>query len=124
MPQFSEYFQLKIRFSKIALLQATDEFLIFRAIAEHKSFGFSCVAVGQQYSLNFILVSYFHFEMFRIMADIFLLAAVCVFSFFPFVFFVNLYFAFLNKIIILNSYRNLFDENECFIEIIVVFSFQ
>ena len=106
------------------MLQATDEFLIFRAIAELKSFGFSCVVVGQQYSLNFILVSYFHFEMFRIMADIFLLAAVCVFSFFPFVFFVNLYFAFLNKIIILNSYRNLFDENECFIEIIVVFSFQ
>ena len=73
-------------FSKIALLQATDEFLIFRAIAELKSFGFSCVVVGKQYSLNFILVSYFHFEMFGIMADIFLLAAICIFSLFPFVF--------------------------------------
>ena len=80
-----EYFRLKIRFSKIALLQATDEFLIFRAIAELKSFGFSCVVVGQQYSLNFILVSYFHFEMFGIMADIFLLAEICVFRLFPFV---------------------------------------
>ena len=90
-------------FSKIALLQATDEFLIFRAIAELKSFGSSYVVVGQQYSLNFILVSYFHFEMFGIMADIFLLAAICVF--------VSPYlavfkFAFSNKIIILNLYRN------------------
>ena len=63
------------------MLQATDEFLIFRAIAELKSFGFSCVVVGQQYSLNFILVSYFHFEMFGIMADIFLSAGICIFSF-------------------------------------------
>ena len=64
------------------MLQATDEFLIFTAIAELKSFGFSCVVVGQQYSLIFILVSYFHFEMFGIMTDIFLLAAICVLAFF------------------------------------------
>ena len=76
---FSECFQARM-FSKIALLQATDEFLIFRAIAELKSFGFSCLVVGQQYSLDFILVSYFHFKMFGIMADIFLLATICVFS--------------------------------------------
>ena len=45
IPEFSEYFQLKkIRFNKIVLLQATDEFLIFRAITELKSFGFSCVS--------------------------------------------------------------------------------
>ena len=68
------------------MLQATVEFLIFTAIAELKSFGFSCAVVGQQYSLIFILVSYFHFEMFGIMTDIFLLAAICVFSVFPFVF--------------------------------------
>ena len=66
-------------FSKTALLQATDEFLILEVIVEIKSFGFSCAVVGQQYSLNFILVSYFHFEMFGTMADIFLLAAICVF---------------------------------------------
>ena len=76
---FLNVFRLK-RFSKIALLQATDEFLIFRAIAELKSFGFSCVVIGQQYSLNFILVSYFHFEIFQIMVDIFLFTAICVFS--------------------------------------------
>ena len=76
---FSECFQIKM-FSKIALLQGTDEFLIFRAIAELKSFGFSCVVIGQQYSLNFILVSYFHFEIFQIMVDIFLFTAICVFS--------------------------------------------
>ena len=68
------------RFSKIALLQATDEFPIFRANVELKSFGFFCVVVGQQYSLNFILVSYFHFKMFGVMADIFLLAVICIFS--------------------------------------------
>ena len=65
------------------MLEATDEFLIFRAIAELKSLFFYCVVVGQQYSLNFILVSYFHFEMFGIMAEIFLLAAICDFSLFP-----------------------------------------
>ena len=74
-----ECFQVE-KFGKIALLQATDEFLIFREVAELKSFGFSGVVVGQQYSLNFILVSYFHFQMSRIMADIFFLAAICVFS--------------------------------------------
>ena len=70
-------------FSKTALLQATNEFLMLRVVVEFKSFGFSCVVVGQQYSLNFILVSYFHFEMFGIMADICRLAfAICVFSLF------------------------------------------
>ena len=68
------------------MLQATDKFLILRPIAKLKNFGFSCVIVGQLYSLKFILVSYFHFEMFEIMADIFLLAAIFVFSLFPFVF--------------------------------------
>ena len=66
-------------FSKTALLQATNEFLILRVVVEFKSFGFSCVVVDQQDSLNFILVSYFHFEMFGIMAEIFLLAGICVF---------------------------------------------
>ena len=74
----------------IASLQGTDKFLIFGEIAELKNFGFSCVVVGLQHSLNFILVSYFHFEMLGIMADIFLLATICVFSLFPFVFFVSL----------------------------------
>ena len=73
-------------FSKTALLQATNEFLILRVV-EFKSFGFSCVVVGQQYSLNFILVSYFHFEMFGIMAEIFLLAGI----------FVRPYLAYLNS---------------------------
>ena len=74
-------------FSKTALLQATNEFLILGVVVEFKSFGFSCVVVGQQYSLNFILVSYFHFEMFGIMAEIFLLAG----------FFVRPYLAYLNS---------------------------
>ena len=59
----------------------------YSTVVKLKRFGFSCVVFGQQYSLNFILVSYFHFEMFGIMADIFLLAAfflwafaICVFS--------------------------------------------
>ena len=64
------------------MLQATVEFLIFTAIAELKSFGFSCAVVGKQYSLIFILVSYFHFEIFGIMTDIFLLATICVFRLF------------------------------------------
>ena len=45
------------------------------------------MVVGKQYSLNFVLVIYFRFEMFGIMADIFPLAAfsflafvICVFS--------------------------------------------
>ena len=103
----------------IALLQATDEFLIFRAVVEVKDFGFSCVVLDQQYSLNFILVSYFHFEMFGIMADICCLAfAICVFSLlhscflaFAICVFVSPYltvfkFAFSNKIINLNLCRN------------------
>ena len=44
-------------------------------------FFFVCVVGGQQYSLNFILVSYFHSEMFRIMADFFLLAAFFLLAF-------------------------------------------
>ena len=59
----------------------------YPAAVELKSFGFSCVVVGKQYSLNFVLVIYFRFEMFGIMADIFPLAAfsflafvICVFS--------------------------------------------
>ena len=38
------------------------------------SSGFSCVGFGQLYSLNFILVSHFYFEMFDFITDIFLLA--------------------------------------------------
>ena len=101
---FSQCFQVT-RFSKTALLQATDEFLIFRANVELKSFGFSCVVA---------LVSYFHFEMFGTMADIFLLVvlfllafAICVFSLCifcqPILAVFN--FAFSNKIIILHLYR-------------------
>ena len=41
----------------------------FPAVVELKSFGFSYVVFGEQYKLNFILVSQFHFEMFEIMAD-------------------------------------------------------
>ena len=63
------------------MLQATDEFLISKAITELKRFVFFCLVVEQQYSLNFILVSYFHFEMFGIMADIFLSAGIYIFSF-------------------------------------------
>ena len=74
-------------FSKTALLQARNEFLILGVVVEFKSFGFSCVVVGQQYSLNFILVSYFHFEMFGIMAEFFLLADI----------FVGPYLAYLNS---------------------------
>ena len=93
-------------FSKTALLQATNEFLILRAVVEFKSFGFSCVVVGQQYSLNFILVSYFHFEMFGIMAEIFLLAGICVFSLCTFCQPIFSLFEFSNKIIILNLCRS------------------
>ena len=89
-------------FSKTALLQATNEFLILRVVVEFKSFGFSCVVVGQQYSLNFILVSYFHFEMFGIMAEIFLLAGICVFSLSIFCQPISSLFEFSNKTIILN----------------------
>ena len=46
----------------------------YPAVAELKSFSASCVVVVQQYSLNFILVSHFHFEVLGIMAGIFLLA--------------------------------------------------
>ena len=72
-------------FNNIVLPQATDEFLILRVVAELESFDFSFVVVGQQYSLNFILVNYFHFEMFGIIAETFLLAvvlafAICIFS--------------------------------------------
>ena len=61
----------------------------YPAAVELKSFGFSCVVIGKQYTsvYFFVLVSYFHFEMFGIMADIFPLAtfsflafAICVFS--------------------------------------------
>ena len=44
------------------------------------------MVVGKQYSLNFILVSYFHFEMFGIMADIFLLAVLFLLAFAIYVF--------------------------------------
>ena len=93
-------------FSKTALLQATNEFLILGVVVEFKSFGFSCVVVGQQYSLNFILVSYFHFEMFGSMTEIFLLADICVFSLCRFCQPIFSLFEFSNKIIILNLCRS------------------
>ena len=67
-------------FCKIALLQATDEFLILGVVVEFRGFGFFCVVVGLQYNLKFIVVSYFLFEMFRFMANFFLLAVICGFS--------------------------------------------
>ena len=93
-------------FSKTALLQARNEFLILGVVVEFKTFGFSCVVVGQQYSLNFILVSYFHFEMFGIMAEIFLLAGICVFSYCIFCQPIFSLFEFSNKTIILNLCRS------------------
>ena len=89
-------------FSKTALLQATNEFLILRVVVEFKSFGFSCVVIGQQDSLNFILVSYFHFKMFGIMAEIFILAGICVFSLCLFCQPIFSLFEFSNKTTILN----------------------
>ena len=67
-------------FCKIALLQATDEFLILGVVVALRGFGFFCVVVGLQYNLKFIVVSYFLFEMFRFMANFFLLAVICGFS--------------------------------------------
>ena len=67
-------------FCKIALLQATDEFLILGVVVELRGFVFFCVVVGLQYNLKFIVVSYFLFEMFRFMANFFLLAVICGFS--------------------------------------------
>ena len=58
----------------------------YSAVAELKSLGLSCVIVGQQYSLDFILVSYFLFEMFGIMAEIFLLASFFLLAFDIYVF--------------------------------------
>ena len=59
----------------------------YLAVVEPKSIVFSFVLVGQQYSGNFILVSHFHFEMFGVMTDIFLVTvfflsafAICAFS--------------------------------------------
>ena len=49
-------FSDKKRFCEKALLQATNEFLIFRTVVELKSFGYSCVVVGKKYSLNLILL--------------------------------------------------------------------
>ena len=69
-----------LMFCKIALLQATDEFLILGVVVELRGFGFFCVVVGLQYNLKFIVVSYFLFEMFRFMANFFLLAVICGFS--------------------------------------------
>ena len=51
-----------------------DISFLYPAVIELKSFFFFCAVVGKQYSLKFILVSHFHFEMFVIMADIFPLA--------------------------------------------------
>ena len=93
----------------MALLQATGEFLILRAVIELKSFGFSCMLVGQQYSFNIILVSYLHFGIFGTMADIFLLVfAICAFSLCIFCqpILAVFKFPFSDKIIILNLYRN------------------
>ena len=62
------------------------------AVSELKRFVFSCVVVGQQCSFNFILVSYFNFEMFRIMADIYLVGALFLFSLYLFVVLTPLHF--------------------------------
>ena len=86
----------------MALLQATGEFLILRAVIDLKSFGFSCMLVGQQYSFNIILVSYLHFGIFGTMADIFLL----VFDIFCQPILAVFKFPFSYKIIILNLCRN------------------
>ena len=64
IPQFSECLQVK----KGSVTEP------YRCVAKLNSFGFYYVVVGQQYSYNFVLVSHFYFEMFGIMADIFLLA--------------------------------------------------
>ena len=107
-------FSDKKKFCEKALLQATNEFLIFRTVVELKSFGFSCVVIGKKYSLNLILVSYFHFELFGIMVDIFPLVAISLLAFSICVFSLCIFcqptlavfkFAFSNKII-LNLYRN------------------
>ena len=63
----------------------------YPAVAELKNFGFSCVVVEQQYSLNFIILSHFHFNVFGTMAEIFLLAA---FSYSAFAFLLVLAFVY------------------------------
>ena len=73
---------------------------------------------GQQYNLSFIVVSYFHFEMFGVMADIFLLAgffllvfAICVFRlciFFGQPILAVFKFEFSNEIVTLSLYRQFF----------------
>ena len=73
---------------------------------------------GQQYNLSFIAVSYFHFEMFGVMADIFLLAGffllvfdICVFRlciFFRQPILAVFKFEFSNEIVTLNLYRQFF----------------
>ena len=61
----------------------------YPAVPELKSFVCSCVFVGQQYSLNFILVSYFYIG---VIADIFLLAAFFTIYSLPFAFLAFVYF--------------------------------
>ena len=73
---------------------------------------------GQQYNLSFIVVSYFDFEMFGVMADIFLLAgffllvfAICVFRlciFFGQPILAVFKFEFSNEIVTLSLYRQFF----------------
>ena len=58
----------------------------YPAVVELKSFIYK--VFGQQYSLNFILVSHIHFEMFGTMADIFFLAVFLFLTFAIFLAFV------------------------------------
>ena len=80
IPQFSECFQVKkVQWGSLATSCKRVSDIQSSCKAYELSF-FSC-GCWQQYSPNFILVSYFHFEMFGIMADIFLSAGICIFSF-------------------------------------------
>ena len=86
----------------------------------------ACVVVQLKKITCFILVSYFHFEMFWIMADISLLATICIFSLSYFVspYLAVFKFAFSNQIRLSKIYIETFWRKWCFIEIIVVFNFQ
>ena len=89
---------------------------------------------GQQYNLSFIVVSYFHFEMFGVMADIFLLAsffllvfAICVFSlciFFGQPILAVFKFEFSNEIVTLSLYRQFFIKVSVLQRWVVLFRFQ
>ena len=122
IPQFSECFQVKKRFSKFskrALLQATDAFVISSSCRASRALVFlvwllgnSIVSTLFQYIISIsIMVDIFPFAAFFL-----LVFAACVFSLFIFYSQPNQQSLCLQKFI-----QKLFNSSKCFVEIIVVY---